>query len=69
MVSAVNSEGVLPVLGRALPHLPDGPLLSVTIIPHTYANTTIGQARVGSRINIEVDVLAKHVEKLLGGKA
>jgi riboflavin synthase len=38
---------------------------SVTIIPHTFANTTIGKARVGARINIEVDVLAKHVEKLL----
>jgi riboflavin synthase len=42
-----------------------GDVVGVTIIPHTFANTTIGQARVGSRINIEVDVLAKHVEKLL----
>ncbi|MCU1340004.1 MAG: riboflavin synthase, alpha subunit [Bryobacterales bacterium] len=41
------------------------PVVGVTIIPHTYANTTIGQARVGTRINVEVDVLAKHVEKLL----
>jgi riboflavin synthase len=37
----------------------------VTIIPHTFANTTLGQAHVGTRLNIEVDVLAKHVEKLL----
>jgi riboflavin synthase len=43
----------------------DGDVIGVTIIPHTFANTTIGQARVGSRLNIEVDVLAKHVEKLL----
>jgi len=42
-----------------------GSIVGVTIIPHTFANTTIGQARVGSRLNIEVDVLAKHVEKLL----
>jgi riboflavin synthase len=40
-------------------------VVAVTIIPHTFANTTIGKARVGARINIEVDVLAKHVEKLL----
>jgi riboflavin synthase len=40
-------------------------VVAVTIIPHTFANTTIGTARVGARINIEVDVLAKHVEKLL----
>ena len=43
----------------------DGDVIGVTIIPHTFANTTIGQARVSSRLNVEVDVLAKHVEKLL----
>jgi riboflavin synthase len=43
----------------------DGDVASVTIIPHTFANTTIGQAHVGTRLNVEVDVLAKHVEKLL----
>jgi len=45
----------------------DQGLVSVTIIPHTFANTTIGQARVGTRLNVEVDVLAKHLEKLLAG--
>ena len=43
----------------------DGPTLGVAIIPHTYAHTTLSQAKPGSRLNIEVDVLAKHVEKLL----
>jgi len=46
--------------------LETGPVVGVTIIPHTFANTTLGSARIGSRINVEVDVLAKHVEKLLG---
>jgi riboflavin synthase len=45
----------------------DGEVVGVTIIPHTFANATIGQARVGSKLNIEVDVLAKHVEKLIAG--
>lgn len=45
----------------------DGDVLGVTIIPHTYASTTLGSRRVGERLNIEVDVLAKHVEKLLKG--
>jgi riboflavin synthase len=40
-------------------------VLSVTIIPHTYRNTTLGGYRPGSRVNLECDVLAKHVEKLL----
>jgi riboflavin synthase len=42
-----------------------GPVIGVTIIPHTFANTTLGSARAGGRVNIEVDVIAKHVEKLL----
>ena len=40
-------------------------VLSVTIIPHTYRNTTLGGYRPGARLNLECDVLAKHVEKLL----
>jgi riboflavin synthase len=44
-----------------------GPVISVTIIPHTYRHTTLSQARPGTRLNVEVDVLAKHVEKLLTG--
>jgi riboflavin synthase len=40
-------------------------VLSVTIIPHTYRNTTLGGYRIGARVNLECDVLAKHVEKLL----
>lgn len=43
----------------------EGDVLSVTIIPHTYRNTTLGGYRPGARVNVECDVLAKHVEKLL----
>jgi riboflavin synthase len=42
-----------------------GDVLSVTIIPHTYRNTTLGTYQPGSRVNIECDILAKHVEKLI----
>jgi riboflavin synthase len=41
-------------------------LLSVTIIPHTYEQTNLRTRRPGDRINIECDILAKHVEKLVG---
>ena len=47
----------------------DGPVLGVAIIPHTYTHTTLSQAKPGTRLNIEVDVLAKHVEKLLTATA
>lgn len=35
----------------------------VHIIPHTWENTTIGTVRVGRKVNIEVDILAKYVER------
>jgi riboflavin synthase len=38
---------------------------SVAIIPHTRDHTTLGDLALGGRINLEVDILAKHVEKLV----
>jgi riboflavin synthase len=38
---------------------------SVALIPHTLEVTTLGARRVGDRVNIETDILAKYVEKLL----
>jgi riboflavin synthase len=38
----------------------------VSLIPETLARTTLGTTRVGNPVNLEVDVLAKYVEKLLG---
>ncbi len=38
---------------------------SVMLIPHTLAATTLGRLRPGDRVNIEADMLAKHVRKLL----
>jgi riboflavin synthase len=38
---------------------------SVSLIPHTLASTTLGHRRPGDRVNLEVDVLAKYVERLL----
>jgi riboflavin synthase len=38
---------------------------SVALIPHTLAATTLGSVRSGDLVNLEVDVIAKHVERLL----
>jgi riboflavin synthase len=38
---------------------------SVMLIPHTLAVTTLGLIRPGDRVNVETDILAKHVQKLL----
>jgi riboflavin synthase len=39
----------------------------VSLIPETLARTTLGAAAAGAPVNLEVDVLAKYVEKLLAG--
>ena len=44
-------------------------VVSVTIIPHTYQHTSLRARRPGDRVNLECDVLAKHVEKLTSGGA
>jgi riboflavin synthase len=40
-------------------------VLGVTIVPHTYENTALRGKRPGDRVNVECDVLAKYVEKLM----
>lgn len=40
---------------------------AVALIPHTLEVTTLGRRGVGDRVNVEVDVLAKHVERLMEG--
>ncbi len=41
-------------------------VIGFTIIPHTYSRTTLQGYGAGSRVNLEVDILAKHLEKLTG---
>lgn len=45
-----------------------GTRFSVSIIPHTLAVTTLGELKSGDRVNIEVDIIGKYVEKLLAEK-
>lgn len=43
------------------------PSLTVSLIPETLARTTLGVRAVGEPVNLEVDVLAKYVERMLAG--
>ena len=43
-----------------------GSTFSISLIPTTLAETTLGSLSVGDRVNLEVDILAKYVERLLG---
>ncbi len=40
---------------------------SINLIPHTIENTTLGTLRAGSRVNLEIDLIARYVERMLGG--
>jgi riboflavin synthase len=41
------------------------PVLEVAIIPHTFENTNLRQARAGDIVNLEFDVIAKYVERMM----
>ena len=43
----------------------EGARFDVNIIPHTYAVTTLGELRVGDEVNVEIDVVARYLEKLM----
>jgi len=61
---SITVDGVSLTVVRPLP---DG--FTVAIIPHTADVTTLGGKQVGDLVNIEVDVLAKYVERLLAPQA
>jgi len=45
-----------------------GALFDLNIVPHTLGVTTISEYRVGSAVNLEVDLIARYLERLLLGK-
>jgi len=44
----------------------EGEVFFVTLIPHTLAVTNLGRLRVGDGVNLEVDLIARYLERLLG---
>ena len=61
VVDAPSTLDVAPVPGA-------GASLSVGLIPETLRRTTLGTRRPGERVNLEVDVMAKYAERLLGAR-
>jgi len=45
--------------------LPEGCEISINLIPHTVENTSLGQLREGSPVNLEIDTVARYVERML----
>ena len=46
----------------------DGAVFGINIVPHTLAETTLGTTRSGDAVNLEVDLLARYLERLLLGE-
>ena len=65
-------EGVDVVIGATSnegePGTPQGDVVSVAIIPHTYARTNLHRLKVGQPVNIEADVLIKFMEQQSAGQ-
>ncbi len=70
LLKYIVEKGSIAIAGVSLTvNAVDAETFSVAIIPHTRDHTTLGALAIGDRANLEVDILAKHVEKLLGGKS
>jgi riboflavin synthase len=62
----IASKGSIAVDGISLTvNEVDGNRFGINIISHTQAVTTLGTARPGQRVNLEVDMLARYVQRLL----
>jgi riboflavin synthase len=46
-----------------------GCMISINLIPHTMSHTTLGDLRAGSRVNLEIDLVARYVERLSNAPA
>ena len=65
LMREVVAKGSIAVDGVSLTVVDaDSESLSVMLIPHTMQATTLGRRQVGSHVNIETDMLAKHVWKM-----
>ncbi|MFF7364697.1 riboflavin synthase [Streptomyces sp. NPDC008125] len=66
----VVEKGSITVDGVSLTVVDAGPdHFTISLIPTTLALTTLGLKQVGDPVNLEVDVIAKYVERLLGGRS
>jgi riboflavin synthase len=66
----VVAKGSIAIDGISLTVVDVGPdRFRVSLIPHTFAVTAMSRKRVGDSVNLETDILAKYVERLLGSKS
>ncbi len=50
---------------NSLHDIADGCEISINLIPHTIENTALGELKTGSQVNLEIDLIARYVERML----
>ena len=66
----IARKGSITVNGVSLTtNTVDGAVFSINLIPHTLAATTLGELAPGKRVNLEIDLIARYVERMLSGDA
>ena len=64
---SITINGVSLTVNR-IADLAGGCEASINLIPHTVQNTALGHLRVGSQVNLEIDLIARYVERMLGNQ-
>ncbi|MBG6213344.1 MAG: riboflavin synthase [Cryobacterium sp.] len=62
---SIAIDGVSLTVSNISPATDASQWFEVSLIPETLAATTLGERKVGERVNIETDILARHVERML----
>jgi riboflavin synthase len=63
---SITVNGVSLTVNR-ITDLQNGCEFSINLIPHTLQNTTLGGLKAGAAVNLEIDLIARYVERMLGG--
>ena len=70
LLKYVAKKGSICVDGVSLTvNAVDGEGFEVALIPHTVAHTRFAETAVGDAVNLEIDLVARYVERLLGARA
>ena len=64
---SITVNGVSLTVNKVL-DLENGCEISINIIPHTIENTALGSLKAGSRVNLEIDTVARYVERMLSSE-
>ncbi len=66
----IAAKGSITIDGVSLTvNVVDGAFFEINIVPHTIQETIIGSYQAGTKINLEVDVVARYLERLIQGDA